>query len=510
MNVALWLQRTALATPKAPALFRGKEQVADYNQLAARSAAIAQGLRATYGIEPGDRVGIFMANNVEYLPQLFGIWWAGAVVVPINAKLHAVEAAWILSNAGVKAAFVGHDGMMDGSSDQIGFPQLVAGSAEYRALLDHPALAEPIDRSDTDLAWLFYTSGTTGRPKGVMLSHGNLIAMTQAFLLDVDLPRRGSANYYAAPMSHGAGLYCLAHVLRGNGHVVPTSRGFSPAELLALAEHFGDLSLFAVPTMVKRLTDHARQCGANGAGLGTIVYGGGPMYAADIEAATAIFGPRFVQIYGQGETPMTITTLPRATIVDRTHVDWRDRLASVGMPFTATEVCVTDRSGQPLPPGETGEILVRGATVMQGYWNDPEATAAALRAGWLWTGDMGALSQDGYLTLKDRSKDVIISGGTNIYPREVEEALLTHPDVEEACVIGYPDPEWGEEVLAFVVPRAGVVLDEAMLDAHCLTRIARFKRPKQYRFVADLPKSDYGKILKTVLRSRLETETPSR
>lgn len=147
---------------------------------------------------------------------------------------------------------------------------------------------------------------------------------------------------------------------------------------------------------------------------------------------------------------------------------------------------------------------------MQGYWNDPDATAAALRDGWLWTGDMGALSQDGYLTLKDRSKDVIISGGTNIYPREVEEALLTHPDVEEACVIGYPDPELGEEVLAFVVPQAGAVLDETILDAHCLKRIARFKRPKQYRFVADLPKSDYGKVLKTVLRSRLETEPPSR
>jgi long-chain acyl-CoA synthetase len=211
-----------------------------------------------------------------------------------------------------------------------------------------------------------------------------------------------------------------------------------------------------------------------------------------------------VQIYGQGESPMVITALGRAQIGDTAHPRHAQRLASVGIAQTPVELRVSDEDGVPLPLGEVGEVLVRGDTVMAGYWRDPAATAAALRDGWLFTGDMGALDADGFLTLKDRSKDVLISGGSNIYPREVEEVLLLSPDVAEASVVGAPDPEWGEVVVAFVVARPGRSIDTAALDDLCLQHIARFKRPKRYEIVAGLPKNNYGKVLKTELRARLK------
>ena len=214
-------------------------------------------------------------------------------------------------------------------------------------------------------------------------------------------------------------------------------------------------------------------------------------------------GPLFVQIYGQGETPMVGTALSRRHIADTAHPRHLDRLASVGVAQTPVQVRVADAQGRSVAAGEIGEVLVRGDSVMAGYWRNPEATAAAVRDGWLWTGDVGSLDEDGFLTLKDRSKDLLISGGSNIYPREVEEVLLTAPGVAEAAVVGQPDPEWGEVVVAFVVAQPGQRLDEATLDALCLERIARFKRPKRYLFVEALPKNNYGKVLKTELRARL-------
>jgi len=220
------------------------------------------------------------------------------------------------------------------------------------------------------------------------------------------------------------------------------------------------------------------------------------MYVEDARKALERFGPRLAQIYGQGESPMTITVLTRQEIADREHPRWRERMASVGRPFRCIDVMVADGAGAPLPAGEAGEILCRGDTVMAGYWQNPEASAATLKGGFLHTGDVGAFDADGYLTLKDRSKDLIISGGSNIYPREVEEVLLKHGKVREVSVIGRPDREWGEAVVAYVVGDAPA----AELDALCLASIARFKRPKDYVFVEALPKNNYGKVLKTELR----------
>jgi long-chain acyl-CoA synthetase len=305
-------------------------------------------------------------------------------------------------------------------------------------------------------------------------------------------------------MSHGAGLYALPYLLRGARHVVPESGGFEPEELIALSRRVGRLALFAAPTMVRRLVDGVAHAGADASGFCTIVYGGGPMYVEDIRRALDTMGPRFVQIYGQGESPMTITALSRDALADRTHPRWLARLASVGTAQSLVELRVADAAGRALPAGETGEVLVRGDTVMAGYWGAPDASARALRDGWLWTGDLGALDAEGYLTLKDRSKDMVITGGSNVYPREVEEVLLAHPAVSEVAVVGEPDPEWGETVVAFVVaPQPGTVDLRAELDALCLSRIARFKRPKRYVLIDALPKNNYGKVLKTELRALL-------
>jgi long-chain acyl-CoA synthetase len=519
MNLAIWLYRAARRWPDRPALFHGTDAVSDYRGLAAAAAADAAWLRGEAGLRPGDRLGLYMKNQPRYLVWIQAAWWAGLVVVPINAKLHAAEAAWILDDAecalcvadaahaaSLRAAGVASERIVDVGGPGVAPPAGPDATPSRTIASTASASDEPVERRPDDLAWLFYTSGTTGRPKGVMLTHRNLAAMSLNYAAEVDAVDGADAALYAAPLSHGAGLYSMVHVMSGARHVVTRSDGFDADEVLALAAHHRRVSMFAAPTMVRLLVDAARASGSGGDGIKTIVYGGGPMYLADIDAAIDRFGQRFVQIYGQGESPMTITFLPRADHAAVGDPRYRDRLASVGRAQAIVEVRIVDAEGRALPTGEVGEVVVRGDVVMAGYWRNPAASAAALRDGWLWTGDLGALDADGYLTLKDRSKDLVISGGTNIYPREVEEALLTHPAVAEVSVVGEPDPQWGERVVAFVRLAAGERADAEALDAHCLARIARFKRPKRYLFVEALPKNNYGKVLKTELRRLLETE----
>ncbi len=509
MNLAQLLVRAARVHPERVAVLLGDQPVLSYAQLAHRAARLAGHLSGTLGLLPGDRVALFMTNHVGYLEVLYAAWWAGLVVVPINAKLHPREVEFILDDSGAAVLFVS-DALLPGLRPFLGgLPSLkkvfTPDGPEWSAALADAAMT-PIHREPDDLAWLFYTSGTTGRPKGVMQTHRNLYAMTACYFMDVDDVSMDDAIVYAAPMSHGAGIYNFAFVARAARHVVPVSGGFDPAELVALSSSIGRLCMFAAPTMVKRLVEHVAASGAPVEGFKTIVYGGGPMYVEDIRQALTTMGPRFVQIYGQGESPMTISALAREQLADGAHPRWTERIASVGVAQTLVEVRVVAPDGAPVPVGDTGEVIVRGETVMAAYWHNPQATAKTLRDGWLWTGDMGALDADGFLTLKDRSKDVVISGGSNIYPREVEEVLLRHPGVREVSVIGQPDAEWGEVVVAFVV---GDGVQAEALDALCLEHIARFKRPKRYHFVGALPKNNYGKVLKTALREMLLNGEPA-
>jgi len=471
--------------------------VMSYGELAGRAARIAGTLRDKFKLKPGDRVAIAAKNSPDYLPLLYGIWHAGCAAVPANAKLHGSELGYILEHSGARVCFASQDiEAAIAPHAPKSLERLIAiGGADYNRLLT----ADPSDvvpRDGADLAWLFYTSGTTGKPKGAMLTHRNLSIASHAYGAEVDPVSPGDAILHAAPMSHGSGLYIMQHVARLGVQVIPESGGFEPEEVFALIDRWPRLSMFAAPTMIKRLVDAPGDC--NAANIRTLIWGGAPMYVEDCLRALNRFGPRLAQIYGQGESPMTITTLTKQDIADRDHPRWRERLGSCGKPYACVDVVVADSEDAAVAPGETGEILVRGDVVMAGYWRNEEATKASLRGGYLHTGDVGAFDTEGYLTLKDRSKDLIISGGSNIYPREVEEVLLTHPSVREVSVIGRPDADWGEAVVAYVVGQAPV----AELDALCLSHIARFKRPKDYVFVDALPKNNYGKILKTELRAQ--------
>jgi long-chain acyl-CoA synthetase len=485
-----------------PAVALGAHIVSDYASLAARVSRQAGGLAAA-GLGPGDRVAIISRNVPAYIETLFGCWWAGLTAVPVNAKLHPKELAYVLENSGASWAFVDAPwhatigGLAEGGRALARVVEF--GGDEYNALMAPDPRPDPVARVAADPAWLFYTSGTTGKPKGVVISHGNLAAMTSCFLVDVEVVAHGDAVLHPAPLSHGSGLTCC----RTHRRRQCRQDGWLPAEEI-LRYCRPRASMFAAPTMLKRLIASPGLAHARRDRLKSIVCGGAPLYVADAKAAFAALGPRLAQIYGQGESPMTITAMNRALVADAIARGDDSRLGSVGIAQTAMEVRIADADDASLPPGAAGEVLVRGPAVMRGYWMNPAASRVALGHGWLHTGDVGTLDADGFLTLKDRSKDLIISGGSNIYPREVEEVLLLHPDIAEAAVVGRTHGEWGEEVVACVVARTDAARNaeaaralEAALERLCLDQIARFKRPKAYVFLPELPKNNTGKVLKT-------------
>ncbi len=488
MNLFATLDQAAARFGDRGAVYRGEEQLHTWAELRERALRLASSLRRAHS--PGQRIAIASENRAEIVELFYAVWAAECVVVPVNFKLHPREMVQILEDSGAATVFASPKIATELTPLSPVNVELIGGP-DYGQMFAAPPATVPSTDPST-LAWLFYTSGTTGRSKGAMLSHRSLTAMTVAHLADIDSPDENCSLLHAAPMSHGSGLYIAPYVLRGARQVVAASGVFDPDEFLDLCAAHPGSSAFLAPTMIQRLVDTGRDAPA---ALRMIVYGGGPMYVDGLKKAMAAFGPIFAQIYGQGESPMTITGLRRAD-----HDSTDDAiLGSVGYARSGVEVAVLCEDGSHADPGQIGEITCRGDVVMSGYWNNPDATRETLRDGWLYTGDMGSFDSSGYLTLRDRSKDVVISGGSNIYPREVEEALLEHPDVAEACVVGAPDPEWGEVVVAFIVGSAA----GEVLDAHLLDRIARFKRPKRYLFVDDLPKNSYGKVLKRELRARL-------
>lgn len=502
MNLASLLQTTARSFGARPAISRGHVLHANYADLANRTARLAAGLCGR-DLAKGDRVGIAMTNSPEYLEILFAIWHAGLCAVPLNAKLHPREIAYALTHSDARMCFISDDlsEKLRSLTDEV--PTLerivVAGGEDYFALFADAPIA--VAQVDTEApAWLFYTSGTTGRPKAATLSHRSLMAMMLRYFADVDELSEHDCMLHVAPLSHAGGLYALPHIAKASHHIIPESGGFDPAEIFELSKQYNNLTFFAVPTMLTRMTDHPAVETANIGAIKTIIYGGAPMYIADLKRALARFGPKLIGIYGQGETPNTLTFLSKRAHADVDDPRHEHHLSSVGIARTGVELRIVDEKGEDLPPGGIGEIVTRSDVCMSGYWNDADATQNTLREGWLHTGDVGCISDDGYLSLKDRSKDLIISGGSNIYPREVEEVLMLHPGVLEVSVVGRPHPDWGEEVIAFIVARDGCDVKAEDLERVCLDNIARFKRPKDYKFLQALPKSGYGKVLKTELR----------
>jgi long-chain acyl-CoA synthetase len=504
MNLSLSLQTMARQLPDSPAISWDGGRLS-YGQFEDQVARIAGALVQRHGLRHGDRVAMAMENCGEFLPVLYGIWRAGLAAIPINNKLHGREIQWIVDNAGAKLILASPKlaGVLGGLG--VTLPPIIAtGTSDYQRLLGDVRIDQS-PTEPTDEAWIFYTSGTTGRPKGAILTHRNLLFACHAYYTDIDFLDDRDVCLHAAPLSHGAGLYALPHIARGSHQVVMD--GFDPEQIIKSFATRQNVSMFAAPTMVTRLVQYAAATGGDTSGLKTIIYGGAPMYVADLKKAIATFGPKFYQLYGQGEAPMTITGLTKRLHGDTTHPKHEGRLASAGIARVGCAYRIVDERGQDLPVGEVGEIISKSDCVMKGYWNNPEANARALRDGWLWTGDLGSRDADGFLTLKDRSKDMIISGGSNIYPREIEDVLLTDARVLECAVVSRPHADWGEEVIAYVVTKPGSApLDDKALDQLCLANIARFKRPKGYRFVDALPKNNYGKILKTELRERLKDE----
>jgi acyl-CoA synthetase (AMP-forming)/AMP-acid ligase II len=377
-----------------------------------------------------------------------------------------------------------------------------AEEVSYDELLASTPNTGPVDVADQDPAWFFYTSGTTGRPKGVVWTHETIMQIVLSHLTDIVNLQPEDTVLHAAPLSHGSGVVALATFAKGTQNVILHTASFDPVTVFDLVERWRITTIaFLAPTQITMLCDARATSDADLSSLRSVCYGGAPMYTKDIKRAIEEFGPVFVQLYGQGESPLTITYLRRE---DHERY-WRaedPRLASAGVARTNVEVRVVDPDGKDVPTGTPGEVVVRGRIVMAGYWGNPEATRQTMRDGWVWTGDVGSLDESGHLFLLDRSKDMIVSGGVNIYPREVEDVLLLHPAVHEVAVIGVPDEHWGEHVHAIVARHPGHDVDESTLLQHCVDHLASFKKPRSIAFVDTLPKNAYGKIMKRELREQ--------
>ncbi|HSH68869.1 MAG TPA: long-chain-fatty-acid--CoA ligase [Deferrisomatales bacterium] len=510
MNLGTLLTKSARTYGDHVALVHGAKR-RTYREFNARANRLANAL-CRLGVRKGDHVAILQYNELETLEALFACFKAGCAAVPINFRLHPREFAFIIDHSECKAVVFSrefNDPIREVRASLPKVRQFVALEGARGELLDYEAVLSAesdhwvdADVQPDDVAWLFYTSGTTGSPKGAMLTHRNLLAMTMNFFADMAPLGPGDAILHAAPLSHGSGLYAIPNMAKAATNVILPTRTFDPEVVCRAIEEHRITNMFVAPTMLKVLVESPWVDRYDLSSMRCLNYGGGPMYVEDLKKAIDKLGPCLVQLFGQGEAPMTITYLPTRDHVSRGTPEQLGRLASAGISRTDVEVKIVDDGGNELPSGCVGEIVTRSDLVMAGYWNNPEATDAALRGGWLHTGDVGYLDAQGYLFILDRSKDMIITGGENVYPRELEEVLLRHPAVREVAVIGVPDATWGETITAHVVCSQGAAVSEEALIAFCKNHLASYKKPKKVVFVSQLPKNNYGKILKRELRNR--------
>ena len=506
MHLTQPLHKALRERPRALATVCGARRH-DFATFVDRVARLAAGLRGL-GVQPGDRVGMIALNSDRYLEYFFGTWWAGAVVNPVNIRWNAKEVAYSLDDCDTRVLLV-DDTFVPVAQSLMGLSTSLrtlvhAGDAPtpdgmtgYEAMLASAAPMQDVVARGDDLAAVMYTGGTTGLPKGVMLTHTNLY--TNALCSVATMPRpEDSVGILAAPMFHVGG-FCLAMQLMLRLCPQVILPGFDELAMLEAIAREKGRETFLVPTMIKRLIEHPRFSAFDVSTLNLIIYGAAPIDSTLLdEAIRALPQTNFCQAYGMTELAPVVAVLPPAA--HRAVDGRRDKLRSAGVPVPIAEIRIVDGDDNDVPNGTVGEIVARGPMVMRGYWNKPEQTAQALRGGWMHTGDGGYMDDDGYIYVVDRIKDMIVTGGENVYSAEVENAILKMPQVAMCAVVGVPDDRWGERVHAVIVLRPGHTLDAQDVVAHCRDEIAGYKCPRSVEFRDELPLSAAGKLQKFVLR----------
>ncbi|MEH0073029.1 acyl-CoA synthetase [Pannonibacter sp. Pt2] len=511
MNLSQFLTQAARRHPDAIGFVWG-ERHWTWAQMEARAEAMSHALVHEFGVRKGDRVLIQSANCNQMFESMFACFRAGAVWVPANFRQSPEEVAYLAEASGAKgmicgAQFPGHAAACRAEAASLSFVISIGASAfaeDYDAItarnMGRKQAPVPVFRDDP--CWFFFTSGTTGRPKAAILTHGQMAFVITNHLCDL-MPGTGpeDASIVVAPLSHGAGVHQLTQVAHGAKTILPASEKLDVPGIWALVERWKVTNAFTVPTILKMLVEDPSADQYDHSSLRYVIYAGAPMYRADQKRALEKLGKVIVQYFGLGEVTGNITVLPPAL---HTLEDGADaRIGTCGFERTGMQVEIQDENGEPVAPGATGEICVIGPAVFAGYFNNPDANAKAFRNGWFRTGDLGHMDEHGFVYITGRSSDMYISGGSNIYPREIEEKILLHPDITETAVLGIPDPVWGEAGVAVCVARPGADTSAIDLRGWLDGKVARYKLPKITVFWEAMPKSAYGKITKKMIREEL-------
>ena len=494
-NLASLLTDSAERSPDATAIRLGEAELS-YGELADRSARLATLLREK-GFEPGDRVGLMLPNVPEFPVAYYGVLRAGGVVVPMNVLLKRREIAFYLEDSGAKLLLAWHGfaeearaGAAEGGTEPIEI-EPAAFAATLAGLEPTPGLA---GTAEDDTAVILYTSGTTGKPKGAELTHANLARNAEVSSRTTSEIGGGDVVLGALPLFHSFGQTVAMNASLSVGACLTLVLRFDPGEALATMQRDGVTHFYGVPTMFGALLHHPERGDFDTSSLRICITGGASMPVEVLHGFEEAFGAKVMEGYGLSET---------SPVACSNHPDRERKAGSIGTPIEGVEMQVVDEDDNPVAQGEVGEIVIRGHNIMKGYWQRPEATEEAMRGGWFHSGDMARTDEDGYFYIVDRKKDLIIRGGYNVYPREVEEVLYEHPKIREAAVLGVPDDEWGEEIGAAVVLHEGEELSPEEVSAYVKERIAAYKYPRVVWFLDDLPKGPTGKILKR------EIETPA-
>jgi len=488
LNLASLLIESAGRTPGAPAIRLGDVEL-DYSELDDRSARLAS-LLCEKGFEPGDRVGVMLPNVPEFPVAYYGVLRAGGVVVPMNVLLKRREIAFYLEDSGAKLLLAWHgfaDEARAGASDADAEPIEVEPGAFAEALAGLEPASGLADTAEDDTAVILYTSGTTGKPKGAELTHQNLFRNADVSSRTTCEIAGGDVVLGALPLFHSFGQTVAMNASLKVGACLTLVPKFDPGEALATMRRDGVTHFYGVPTMYGALLHHPERESYDTSALRTCITGGASMPVEILRGFEDAFGAVVLEGYGLSET---------SPVACSNHPDKERKAGSIGTPIEGVEMKVVDEDDNEVAQGEVGEIVIRGHNIMKGYWQRPDATAEAMRGGWFHSGDMARTDEDGYFYIVDRKKDLIIRGGYNVYPREVEEVLFEHPKIREAAVVGIPHDEWGEEIGAAVVLHEGEELAPEEVSAYVKERIAAYKYPRLVWFLADLPKGPTGKILK--------------